>query len=212
MTPQENLAREERPLPSLEVRPPLPAPSPPRPLREPDTDPEVQNPSVGGAPYGDTREETIVTNRLETPPVRHNSPRVSTPSPAVTIPPRPCTRQPPAYRKDLVRGRAISDSYKYPIGHRTGDWAKKRGSCEHHENINFCSGRITNEIHPPETKSPSHVSQPCCPVFSYADAVKSRRAKKQLSLPLSFKMSYYSGSRGKLVMFLVRKLDYISQL
>jgi len=47
-TPQEDVARQERPLPSLEVRPPPPALTLPRPLPESDTDPEVQNPPPGG--------------------------------------------------------------------------------------------------------------------------------------------------------------------
>jgi len=136
--------------------------------------------------------------------------RVSTPPPTVTTLSGQYTRQPPAFRTDLAL--ATYGTAKSPIRYRTGRRAKKRGSCEHHGNINFCLGGITNEIHPPEAKSPSHASQPHCPVFPYVDAVKSRRAKKQYSLPLSFKMSYYSGLRGDLVMFLVRELDYINQL
>jgi len=179
MTPQEDVARQERPFPSLEVRPPPPAPRMPPPLPGSDTDPELQNPPAGGASYGDTRETTTITNRLEVPPVRSNSPRVSAPPPTVTTRPGQCTRQTPAYRKDLVRDCAISGRYKSSGKRRTEKLAKKRGSCEHHGNINFCLGGITNEIHPPETKSPSHISQPRCPLFSYADAVKSRCAKKQ---------------------------------
>jgi len=174
-TPQEDVARQERPLPSLEVRPPPPALTLPPPLPESDTDPEVQKPRAGGASYGNTRKTKTVTNRLEVPLVRHNRPRVSTPPPTVTTPPGQYTRQPPAYRTDLVCDRANSGKYKSPIRYRTGRRAKKRGSCEHHENINFCLGGITNEIHSPETQSPSHVSQPRCSFFSYADAVKSRR-------------------------------------
>jgi len=105
-------------------------------------------PPAGGAPYGDTGENTF--------PGQH-------------------TRQHPAYQKDLVCDRTICGRYKDSTGYRTGRRAKGRGSCEHHANINFCPGGITNEIHAPETKSPSHVSQPRCSLFSYADAVKSRR-------------------------------------
>jgi len=177
MTPQEGLARQERPLPATEVCPPPPAPSLMSPL--PDADPEVQKPPRGEAPSGDIGEKTTVTSRPETPPVRHNSPLVSKPPPAVTTPSGQCTRQPPEYLKDLVRDCAISGKYKSLRRCRTGRLAKKRGSYEHHGNINFCLSGITDEIHPPETKSPSHVSQPRCPVFPYADAVKSRRAKKQ---------------------------------
>jgi len=150
-----------------------------RPLPEPDAGPEVQKPPGGGAPSGGIGKEATVTSRLETPPVRHNSPRVSIPPPAVTTPPVQSTRQPPEYRKDLVCDCAISGKYKSLFRCRTGRPAKKRGSYEHHGNINFCLGGITNEIHPPEIKSPSHVSQPRCSVVSYADAVKSRRAKNQ---------------------------------
>jgi len=57
------------------------------------------------------------------------------------------TRQTPVHRKDLVRDRIIY----------------------------FCLGGITNEIHTPETKSPSHVAQPRCSFFSYADAATSKR-------------------------------------
>jgi len=176
----EDLVRQERPLPSTEVCPPPPVPSLTPPLSEPDTDPEVQTPPPrGGAPSGDIGEESTVTSRLKTPPVRHNSPLVSIPPPAVTTPPGQCIRQPPEYLKDLICDCAISGKYKSPIRCHTGRLAKKRGSSEHHSNINFCLGVMTNEIHPAETKSPSHVSQPRCPVLSYADAVKSRLAKKQ---------------------------------
>jgi len=89
--------------------------------------------------------------------------------------------------------------------------AKKRGSCEHHGNINFFLGGITNEIHAPEVISPSHVSQPRCSLFSYADTALSKRSLETVILPLSFKMSYH-GWRGEVVMFLVRQLNCISQL
>jgi len=123
----------------------------------------------GGAPSGDIREETPVTNRPVTPPVERNSPLVSTPPPPVTTPPPPArtppslergqhTRQPPAYLKDFVCDCVTSGKYESPTRCRTGKLATKCSSCEHHENINFCPGGITNEIHPPETKSPSHVS------------------------------------------------------
>jgi len=35
---------------------------------------------------------------------------------------------------------------------------------------------------------------------------------RTVALPPSFKMSYHSGSKGELVLFLVRELGYISQL
>jgi len=175
----EDLARKERPLLSTEVPPPPPALSQTPPLPKPDADPGVQNPPMGGALSGNIGEEATVTSRPEKPPVRHNSPLVSTPPPQVTTLSGQHTRQPPVYLKDLVCDCVTSGKYKSPIRCRTGRLAKKRGSCEHHENINFCPGGITNEIQPPETKSPSHVSQPRCPGFSYSDAVKSRRAKKQ---------------------------------
>jgi len=40
----------------------------------------------------------------------------------------------------------------------------------------FLTAWVTNEIHPPGAQCPSHTSQPHSPVFSHADAVKSRRA------------------------------------
>jgi len=127
MTPQEDVARQERPLPSLKVRPPPPAPRLPPPLPGLDTDLEVQKPPAGGAPYGDTRGTTNVTNRLEVSLVRRNHPRVSTPPPTVTTPPGQYTRQPPAYRNDLVRDRAICGKYKNPIRYHTGDGQRNMG-------------------------------------------------------------------------------------
>jgi len=136
----------ERPLPAREAHPP--APRPPPPLLEPSTGSEVQKPYEGGAPSGDTKEIT--------PSEQH-------------------TRQTPVHRKDLVCDHIICGRYKDFTGHRTGKRAKIRGSYEHHANINFCLGGITNEIHEPETKSPSHVAQPHCSFFPYADAATSRR-------------------------------------
>jgi len=75
------------------------------------------------------------------------------------------TRQNPVHRKDLVHDRTMCGRYKDSTGHRMG----KR------TNIDFCLGGITNEIHTPEAKSPSHVVQPCCSFFPQADAAKSRR-------------------------------------
>jgi len=146
MAPQGGAEGRERPLPAREARPPAPKPLPP--LLEPSTGPEVQKPPAGGAPSGDTKEVT--------PSEQH-------------------TRQPPEHRKDLVRDRIICGRYKDSTEHRTGKRAKVCGSCEHHANINFCLGGITNEIHAPETKSPSHDSRPRCSLFPYADAAKSRR-------------------------------------
>jgi len=107
---------------------------------------------VREAPSGDTREAT--------PSEQH-------------------TRQTPAHRKDLVRDPILRGKYKVYTEHRTEKRAKVRGSYEHHANINFCLGGITNEIHAPETQSPSHDLQPRCSFFSYADAVTSRRTLKQ---------------------------------
>jgi len=131
MTPQRDVARREMPLPSWEARSPPPAPRLPPPLPGSSTNPEVQKPPKGGAPYEDTRETTL--------PGQH-------------------TRQLPVYKKDLVCDRTICGRYKYSTVYRMGRRAKGRGSYEHHANINFCLGGITNEIHAPKTKSPSHVS------------------------------------------------------
>jgi len=146
MAPQGDVAGRKRPLPPRETR--SPAPWLPPPLLEPSTGPEVQKPPAGGASSGDTRETT--------PSEQH-------------------TGQPPAHRKDLVRDRILCGRYKDSTEHRTGKRAKVRGSYEHHANIKFCLGEITNEIHEPETKSPSHDLRPRCSFFSYADAVTSRR-------------------------------------
>jgi len=102
----------------------------------------------GGAPSGDTKEITASEQH---------------------------TRQTPVHRKDLVCNRIIRGRYKDSNGYSTGKRAKIRGSYEHHANINNCLGGITNEIHAPETKSPSHVAQPRCSLFPYADAATSRR-------------------------------------
>jgi len=175
MTPQGDVARRGRPLPPWEARPLPSAPGLPPPLPGSSEDPEVQNPPIEGAPCGDTRKTTTVTIRLKVPLVRHNRPRVSTLPPAVTTLPGQHTMQPPAYQTDKVCDRTNSRKYKIPIKYRTGRRSKKRGSCEHHGNNNFCLGGSMNEIHAPETQSPSHVAQPRCLFFSYADAVKCRR-------------------------------------
>jgi len=146
MAPQGDVVGRERPLPAREARPP--APRPPPPLLEPSTGSQVQKPPAGGAPSGDTKEITSAEQH---------------------------TRQTPVHRKGLVCDRIICGRYKDSTGHRTGKRANIRGSYEHHANINFCFGGITNEIHAPETKSPSHATQPRCSLFPYANAVTSRR-------------------------------------
>jgi len=185
----EDLVRQERPLPSTEVRPPPPAPNLPPPLPEPITDPEVQNPPVGGAPSGNNEDEDVTINDgPETPLVEHNSPPVSTPPPSATTPSSPAstspplergqrTRQPPAYLKNFVCDRVTSGGYESLAGCRTERLAVKRGSCEHHENINFCEGGVVGEITTPGANSSGLVQQTRCPVFSYADIAKGRCIK-----------------------------------
>jgi len=146
MAPQGDVAWRERSLSARKAG--SPAPRPPPPLLEPSTGSEVQKPFEGEAPSGDTKEIT--------PSKQH-------------------TRQTPTHRKDLVCDCIICGRYKDSTGHRTRKRAKIRGSYEHHATINFCLSGITNEIHAPETKSPSHVAQPRCSLFPYADAVTSRR-------------------------------------
>jgi len=148
MASQGDVARRKRPVPSRKARSPSPAPRLPPPLLEPPTGPEVQKPPMGGAPSRGTKEITSSEQH---------------------------TRQPPAYRKDLVCDHIICSRYKDSTEYRTGKRAKGRRSYEHHANINFCLGGITNKIPAPETKNPSHDSRPRCSLFSYADAVKSRR-------------------------------------
>jgi len=145
-TPQGDAGRCGRPLPAREVRPP--APKPPPPLLEPSTGSEVQKPPEGGAPYGDTK---------------GNSPSEQ------------YTRQTPVHRKNLVRDRTKCGRYKDSTSHRMGIRANIRGSYEHHANINFCPGGVTNKIHTPETKSPSRVVQPRCSFFPYTDAATGGR-------------------------------------
>jgi len=53
MTPPEDLARQERPPPSLEVRPAPPTPSMPPPLPNQTRIRKYETPSAGGALYGD---------------------------------------------------------------------------------------------------------------------------------------------------------------
>jgi len=173
--------REERPLRLTEARPPPPTPVRTPSLPEPETDPEVQNPPVGGAPSGDLGEETTVTSRPEMPPVECNSPPVSAPPPLASTPLSlergQRTRQPPAYLKDFICDCVTSGSYESLAGCRTERLAAKRGSCEHHENINFCEGGVVGGINTLVANSSSHAQQTRCPVFSYADITKGRRVK-----------------------------------
>jgi len=80
-------------------------------------------------------------------------------------PPEQHTRQISVHRNDLGHDRIMCGRCKDSTGHRMG----KR------TNIDFYLGGITNEIPTPETKSPSHVVQPRCSFFPYADAAMSRR-------------------------------------
>jgi len=155
----EDLARNERPLPLTEVRPPSPTPD----LAPSFLDGEIRE---------EQDEETPVTNRPVTPPVELDSPPVSTPP---SLERGQHTKQPPAYLKDFICDCVESGNYESPAG-TVWRLATKRGSCEHHGKTNFCPGGTTNKIHPQEAQCPSHASQTPCPAFSYADAVKSRRA------------------------------------
>jgi len=160
------------------VRPPSPTPDLAPSFLEPGTGREGQTPPPpeGGAPSGEIREEqdeeTPVTNRPVTPPVELDSPPVSTPP---SLERGQHTKQPPAYLKDFICDCVESGNYESPAG-TVWRLATKRGSCEHHGKTNFCPGGTTNKIHPQEAQCPSHASQTPCPAFSYADAVKSRRA------------------------------------
>jgi len=193
----EDLARQERPPPPtgphpLPPEPSRPTPELPPPLPEISILPEVQNPHTGGAPSGENRGEEGITadGRQETPPVENNNPLVSTPPPSPATPPSPAsttstspllergqrTRRPPAYLQDFVCDRITSGRYESPAGRRTERLAAKRGSYEHHGKTKFCENGIASGI----TTLRAHISglaqQTRCPVFSYADAVKSRRA------------------------------------
>jgi len=123
-------------------------------------------------PYGGAEEAPFVTNWLEAPPVRRHRPRARKPPWLVTAPPERCSRQTPAYLKDLPR--AVQDAAKCSTRYRT--WRMvKRGSCEPHGNTNFCLGGISKRIHTLEVISLSHVSQPRCSLFSLIDTVTSGR-------------------------------------
>jgi len=123
-------------------------------------------------PYGDAKEAPFVTNWLEVPPVRRDRPRVGKPPWLVTTPPERCSRQTPAYLKDLPC--AIQDAVKCSTRYRTGRMVK-RGSCDPYGNTNFCLGGISKRIHASEVISPNHVSQPRCSLFSHIDTVTSGR-------------------------------------
>jgi len=75
---EEDLARNERPLPLTEVRPPSPMPDLMPPFPESEPGPKVQIPPAGEAPSKEIREEPV-TSRPVTPPVELDSPPVSTP-------------------------------------------------------------------------------------------------------------------------------------
>jgi len=141
-----------------------------------------------GAPSGDSGEDVTINGRQETLLVEHNSPPVSTPPPSAAAPSSPAstppplergqrTRQPLAYFKDFVCDRVTSSGYESLAGCRTERLAAKRGSCEHHKNINFCEGGVVRGITAPGTNSSSLAQQARCPVFSYADIAKGRRIK-----------------------------------
>jgi len=124
----------------------------------------------------------------ETPQVEPNSPPVSAPpSPVSTTsslagasPPLQRgqrTRRPPAYLKDFVCDRVASGRQKSLTGCRTEKLAAKRGSYEHHGNINFGEGGVVGRITIPGAHSSGLAQQTRCPAFSYADAVKGKRTK-----------------------------------
>jgi len=142
-------------------------------------------PSPSRTPSGGNEEgEGAATNgERETPQVEHNSPPVSTPpSPVATTsfpagapPPSQrgqCTRQPSAYLKDFVCDRVTSGRQESLTGCRTEKLAARRGSYEHHGNINFCEGGVVGRINTPGAHSSGLAQQTRCPAFSYADAVE----------------------------------------
>jgi len=145
-------------------------------------------PSPSWTPSGDDEEGegTTANGGQEAPLVEPNSPPVSKPPPSVATPSSPAgtspplergqrTRRPPEYLKDFACDRITSGGYKSLAGCRTNKLAAKRGSCEHHENINFGEGKVVGGITTPEAHSSGLAQQTRCPVFSYADAVKNRR-------------------------------------
>jgi len=130
-------------------------------------------------------EETTANGGRETPQVEPNSPPVSTPPPPVATPfsltgsSHPLqrgqhTRRPPAYLKDFVCDRVASGGHESLTGCRTEKLAAKRGSYEHHENINFGEGGVVGGITTPGAHSSGLAQKTRFPAFSYADAVKGR--------------------------------------
>jgi len=109
---EEDLARDERPLPPLEVGLPLPAPGPTSSLPEPELGPEVETPTEGGALSREIREE-LVTNEPEVPPVELNSLSVSA---LPSLERGQHTRQPPAYLQDFICDCVQSGKYVSPAG------------------------------------------------------------------------------------------------
>jgi len=169
---EEDLARDERPLPPAEVRLPPPTPGLMPSLPELDPDLEVQTSTEGGAQSGEIGEETV-TRGPETPSVELDSSPVSAPPPLER---GQHTRQPSEYLKDFVCDCVQTGAYESLAGNSTENPSSNCGSCEPHGNTNFYIGGTTNKIYPPGVRSHSHAPQPRCSIFSYADAVKSRRA------------------------------------
>jgi len=103
------------------------------------------------------------------------SPVTTTSSPAGASPPLQRgqrTRRPSAYLKDFVCYRVASGGQKSLTGCRTEKLAAKRGSYEHHGNINFGEGGVVGRITTLGAHSSGLAQQTRCPAFSYADAVK----------------------------------------
>jgi len=132
----------------------------------------VRSHSIGKGSIRGNGEETI-TREPEAPPVELDSPLVSAPPPQEQ---RQRTRQPPAYLKDFVCDCVQNGTYESLAGNCMGTPSGNCGSCEPYGNINFYIGGTRNKIHPPGVRSHSHAPQIHCSIFSYADAVKSRRA------------------------------------
>jgi len=180
----EDLVRDERPLPLTGVRPPPPTLGVTPSLQETKPDPEVQTSTEGGAPSRENGEGTV-TGGPKAPPVELDSPLVSSQPPLLERGQR--TRQPPTYLKDFVCDCVQSGTYKSLERNCTGKPSDNCKSCEPHVNINLTynynynynlSGGVVGGIITPRAMSSSHVQPTRCQAFSYADITKGRRVSK----------------------------------
>jgi len=91
-----------------------------------------------------------------------------------------------------------SGGQKSLTGCRTKKLAAKRGSYEHHENINFGDGRVVGRTTTPGAHSSGLAQKTRCPSFSYADAVRGRRTQSTHIQASSVEYNSNTEFQGKL--------------